>query len=170
MDKVWRFLVEWWLPGFIAVAGFGTLTWGFANPDIGGDALPVAGSIFVAGLVWFLTERSRSRTALYRRKEHRYRAILTSLGPAFFVGQSEGEERQRARQQFLLDMQLAWLYCPDEVISVGNEFLRAMSTDAAAEERAALDTSGRAFLMSLRRDLIHTTLGPSDFFIGSAAR
>lgn len=75
------------------------------------------------------------------------------------------------KKRFIPEMQLAWLYRPNEVIRSANGFLTAISTSATPEQRGHIDATGRAFLVSLRSDLLgKTELGPSDFFIGSAAR
>lgn len=137
------------------------------SEQILGNALTVVGSIVVVVGGWYLNERSKREAARYRRKERRYQGLLAAFSRAFYVGAPAGEARSQARQRFLDELNLAWIYCPDHVIRAANVFLDTVriGTDAAEGQR---ETASRAFILALRRDLLGSTeLRAEEFFVGT---
>jgi len=52
---------------------------------------------------------------------------------------------------FITQLNLCWLYCPDSVINRANDFLRAMQGGCSAEEE---EKAVGEFLLEIRKDLI----------------
>ncbi len=101
---------------------------------------------------WILNERRKSSESLYLRKEASYRELLLSL-TGFY---ENAENREAKRAAFLDQLNLAWLYCPDDVIKNVYAFLNTVHTDrkenpAAEEEK--LNEIGE-LVSSIRKDLL----------------
>lgn len=116
---------------------------------------------------WILNDRAKRREAQYLRKEASYRELLLSL-KGFYENAKNGET---AREAFLDQLNIAWLYCPDEIIKKGYAFLDTVHTDrtgnlAAEKEKqnalADLVSSIRANLLS-EALVQNTTLTKEDF-------
>lgn len=105
----------------------------------------------VAITVWSLNEWAKLRWEKHKRKQDRYQGFLESVS-GFYVSSQDAEQKEK----FIQELRLAWLYCPDEVIKVGNAFLDAVTTGAGAsdedKEQALAD-----FELALRRDLYGKT-------------
>ena len=134
------------------------------------DIVPVVAVLLtlVGGFVtWGLTERSRRIQEEYRRKEERYTELVSRLR-AFTVAGSSTEKRN----EFLDQLNLAWLYCSDEVIHSAYAFLDTVHVEAPevgeAHERRKREALGR-LMLAIRRDLIArrptrtTALTPGEF-------
>lgn len=131
---------------------------------IASSALSAVGSVLVVVGGWMLNERSRRQEMAYRRRERRYRRLLSSL-PAFFVSPAGGRPPLREQTAFLRELRLAWLYCPDAVIRAGNRLQEAMLSGRPDPTEA-----GRAFVAALRRDLLPgTRLAHEEFMFVSPA-
>ena len=70
--------------------------------------LPVAGAI----IVWCMNEWSKRKWERHKRKEDRCVGLLKTVR-----GFREDSEDIELRKQFLQELQLAWLYCPDSIIN-----------------------------------------------------
>ena len=67
-----------------------------------------------------------------------------------------GSESEELKEQFINDLRLAWLYCPDKIVRAGNDFLATVSSGAESTE----DQKHRRlaeFELELRRDLLGRT-------------
>ncbi len=60
----------------------------------------------------WLNERSKRVQSAYLRKEEKYIQLIKSL-----EGFYESSRNRDLINQFLLELKLCWLYCPDDVIS-----------------------------------------------------
>ncbi len=102
---------------------------------------------------WLVIEWRRRSWEQYQRKEDRYRELLqTSRG--FYVSTQDTE----LKSAFLDQVNLCWLYCPDEVISRAYSFLETVhvgnqSTDA--QQEAAFGE----LVAAIRRDLFRRGMG-----------
>ena len=123
----------------------------------------IAAPIAFAIAAWILNERAKRTWEEYKRKEERYIELLRT-----FKGFYAASEDTLLKEEFLLQLNMCWLYAPDEIIEHGYKFLDkikvgAMSTDME-KERAA----GELFA-AIRRDLISrrlvksTRLGGKDY-------
>jgi len=123
-------------------------------------ALPLLGAV----IAWFANEWRKRISDQYQRKEANYKELLRSLR-GFYVGASDADELKR---EFLNQLNIAWLYCPDDVIKKGYIFLdtvHAQNVSPDAEKEVALGT----FVAAIRCDLLSrklvrkAKLSPADF-------
>lgn len=129
--------------------------------------IPVIGVIFtVTGgfVTWYLNERSKRIYEEYKRKEDRYSELIRSL-----KGFSVPPDTKLTRE-FLDQVYLCWMYCPDEVIGKANKFLLMTHEDTgnkySNEER---EKAVGELILCIRKDLIDrkplrkTKLKPEDY-------
>ena len=112
-------------------------------------ALPLGGAVFA----WFMNEWRKRISDQYQRKESNYKELLRSLR-GFYQGVANSE---KLKGDFLDQLNIAWLYSPDEVIRKGYAFLKTTdganrSTDAQ-REKAFGD-----FVAAIRADLLSRKL------------
>lgn len=69
--------------------------------------LPLAG----AAIAWLYDQGQRRTLDQYQRKETQYRELLLSVR-GFYTGTQD----TKLKQAFLDQVNLCWLYCPDDVI------------------------------------------------------
>jgi hypothetical protein len=126
--------------------------------------VPLAGAI----LVWFFNERRKRAWEEYEKKEKNYQDLIKSL-KGFYTTWPEAE-RKNLKNQFIDQLNLCWLYSPDEVIQAGYRFLASVHSDQKrtdADKEAALG----AFILEIRKDLLkrrivrRTGLKPTDFHL-----
>ena len=109
--------------------------------------VPLVGAI----VVWCLNELAKRRWERYKRKEERYVSLLKSLR-GFYVSSEDAKQKER----FLEELRLAWLYCPDKVITAGNAFLATVATGAKCSDQEKESTLA-GFVIALREDLNSST-------------
>ena len=105
--------------------------------------VPLVGAI----IVWYLNERAKRHWEMYKRKEERYLTLLGSIC-GFYVGSKDAEQKA----DFIAELRFAWLYCPDEVIRKGNEFLATVSSGAKCSDQEK-EGALAEFVIALRHDL-----------------
>lgn len=123
-------------------------------------ALPLFGAV----VAWFVNEWRKRLWEQYQRKEASYKELLRCLR-GFYVGINDAE---KLKGEFLDQLNICWLYCPDEVIRKGYAFLDTVHSqqvsDSSTKEQAMGD-----FVSSIRNDLLSrklvrkTKLTSSDF-------
>jgi len=120
--------------------------------------------LFVGIFFWFLNEWRKRFWEQYRRKEEKYIKLIRCLR-GFYKGQDDlavpgtAEKYQFAgelKKEFLDQLNLCWLYCPDDVISKSYEFLEtvkpASSLDGQGKQKSE-EAMGN-FVASIRKDLL----------------
>jgi hypothetical protein len=124
----------------------------------------VAAIAVIPGLVtWRLNERSKRIYEEYKRKEERYSGLIRSLR-GFYTDSFSKE----VRNEFLNQLNLCWMYCPDEVIHKAYDFLLTVHTDQEHSDRQKEEAVGE-LMLAIRKDIINrktlgkTTLRPDDF-------
>lgn len=127
-------------------------------------------SLYGSFRIWRLNSISNRRQELYKRKEERYAKLLESL-KGFYVN----TQNKELKEEFLKQINLCWLYCPDIVILKIYSFIQMAHTkqervyDDVEKEIAVGD-----FILEIRKDLIKnkkissTKLSPKDFKLLSA--
>jgi hypothetical protein len=126
---------------FLGSLNLGSLDWQFILPALG------------AVLAWFINESRKRVTDQYQRKEESYKELLRSLD-GFYVN---AENAERKIEEFLNQLTIAWLYCPDEIIQKGYTFLDTVHTDEVAADKNKEDALGD-FVSSIRTDLLSRKL------------
>lgn len=128
--------------------------------------IPVIGVVLtlIGGFVtWYLNERSKRTYEEYKRKEERYSELIRSLR-GFYVDSFSKE----LRDEFLNQLNLCWMYCPDEVIHKAYKFLLMVHTGKKYQDDEKEKAVGE-FILAIREDLINrkplrkTELKPEDF-------
>src|SRR6267142_5042045 len=102
--------------------------------------LPLLG----AAIAWVVNEWRKRAWEDYQRKEANYRELLVAMR-GFYASAKSPE----LKAKFLEQINLCWLYGPDEVIRKANDFLAKVEQGAEDRELAA----GK-FVFSVRRDLV----------------
>ena len=107
--------------------------------------LPLIGGF----VTWYLNERSKRIYEEYKRKEDRYSELIRRLR-GFYVDSSSTE----LRNEFLNQINLCWMYCPDEVIQKAYKFLLTVHTDKRSSDDEKEGAFGE-FMLAIREDLIN---------------
>jgi len=107
--------------------------------------LPLIGGF----VTWYLNERSKRIYEEYKRKEDRYSELIRRLR-GFYVDSSSTE----LRNEFLNQINLCWMYCPDEVIQKAYKFLLTVHTDKRSSDDEKEGALGE-FMLAIREDLIN---------------
>ena len=115
------------------------------------DGLALIIPVAAAGVAWLLNEHSKRRWEQYKRKEDRYVTLVQSL-TGFYEG-TEGTTAKQAKEEFLTQLNLCWLYCPDKVIHKAYHFLSHVETGARKSDEEKQNALG-AFVLELRTDLL----------------
>ena len=128
--------------------------------------IPVIGGVLtlIGGFVtWYLNERSKRGYEEYKRKEEKYSELIRSLR-GFYVNSSSKE----LKTEFLNQLNLCWMYCPDEVIYKAYNFLFMVHTNQKHSDEEKEKAVG-AFMLAIRKDMISrgslrkTNFKPADF-------
>ena len=123
-------------------------------------ALPLLGAV----VAWFTNEWRKRVADQYQRKEANYKELVRSLR-GFYVGAQKADE---LKLEFLNQLNMSWLYCPDEVIERGYEFLETVHAKQAKSD-ADKELAFGAFVAAIRNDLLsrplvqRTKLSSKDF-------
>jgi len=121
--------------------------------------LPLAGGV----VAWFVNEWQRRSLEEYHRKEERYQELLRTLRGFYVTTQDH-----TLKEAFLHQVNLCWLYCPDEVIQNAYKFLSTVHTGASQSDEVKEKAAGE-LIATIRRDLLSraivrkTKLSGSDF-------
>lgn len=132
----------------------------FLSPDFWKFALPLFGAV----IAWFTNEWRNRVAEQCRRKEANYKELLRSLR-GFYVG---AKDPQALKAEFLDQLNVSWLYCPDEVINKAYAFLDTVHTSQQETEEEKEKAMGE-FVAAIRKDLLSrklvrkTSLSASDF-------
>ena len=108
-------------------------------------ALPLFGAV----VAWFTNEWRKRVADQYQRKEANYKELLRSLR-GFYVGAANGDE---LKLEFLNQLNISWLYCPDDVIRKGYTFLETVHARTARSEEEKQLAFGD-FVAAIRNDLM----------------
>ena len=121
----------------------------FQSVDFWKFALPLLGAV----VAWFLNEWRKRLWEQYQRKEASYKELVRCLR-GFYVGVQNAE---RLKADFLDQLNQCWLYCPDEVVRRGYDFLDTVHTKAAQADEVKEKAMGE-FVAAIRRDLLSRQL------------
>ncbi|MFL5814667.1 MAG: hypothetical protein ACJ763_13920 [Bdellovibrionia bacterium] len=120
-------------------------------------------TVLVSLAIWTLTQRANRMAQERMRREERYQALLDSLR-GFYVSSYD----QSLRSEFLRQLNLAWMYCPDAVIKVAYEFLETVRDQKKVKDEEKELALGR-LVLAIRKDMASgkilkkTNLSPEDF-------
>ena len=124
----------------------------------------VAVIAFASALVtWCLNEKSKRSYEEYKRREDKYSGLIRSLR-GFYVS----SENTELKTEFLNQLNLCWMYCPDEVIRKAYNFLNMVHTGQKHSDHEKQRAVGE-LMLAIRKDLINrkplreTSFRPEDF-------
>lgn len=125
--------------------------------------LPIAGTLFGYWLNNVLNRRAEIKLRQYELMIPRYEKILSSLSG--FYDTTNPSARQQKLGQFLKEYEAAFLFAPDEVVDLLNDFLKVMSIQNF-DQQAGKETL-RKLILAMRRSLGYrkTKLKLEDFQI-----
>ena len=119
---------------------------------------------FIGGFcLWWFNERSKRIYEEYKRKEEKYSEMVRSLR-GFYVGLFN----EALRNEFLNQLNLCWMYCPDQVVRKAYDFLLTVHTDRHCSDDEKEKAVGE-LILAIRKDLISriplrkTELKPGEF-------
>jgi hypothetical protein len=120
------------------------------------EALIAGGfALGVAVLGWLLGESGRRRESEYKSRAQRYERLLVLLR-----GFHETTFSPAQIQEFTDEMNLCWLYCPDEVIAAAYRFVASVETGAGTTSGQRQMAAGE-FIAAMRRDIFRRALLPA---------
>jgi len=123
-----------------------------------------AAPLFGAVVAWFFNEWRRRVWEQYQKEEANYRELLLCL-KGFYTGANSTNE---LKGEFLNQLNLCWLYCPDEVILKGYGFLNTVRVGSSSTDEEREKAVGD-LVASIRDDLLsrklvkRTNLSGKDF-------
>jgi Pyruvate/2-oxoacid:ferredoxin oxidoreductase delta subunit len=109
--------------------------------------LELAIPLLAAVVAWFVNESRKRAWDEYERKETNYKALL-SASRGFYAAQDT-----KKKADFLEQVDLCWLYCPDEVIRRAYGFLETTKTGAQSTEAQRAQAFGQ-LVQAIRKDLL----------------
>ena len=110
--------------------------------------LPLIGAV----VAWFWNEERKRADEEYVRKEKNYNVLVECLN-SFYAGASSEAGSIQLRERFLVELNRAWLYCPDEVIRKAYRFLETVHTQKISSDEEKELALGE-FVLAIRNDLI----------------
>jgi len=120
----------------------------------------------IAGFItWGLNEKSKRIQESYKRKEERYAELIKSI-KGFYVN----SDSPSLKGNFLQQVDLCWMYCPDDVVIKLYAFLETVKTNSSTDVQK--ETALGEAMVSIRNDLlkdskIKSNLTPDQFKIYS---
>jgi Pyruvate/2-oxoacid:ferredoxin oxidoreductase delta subunit len=130
---------------------------------LGWEIISLIGAFVISLITWSLNERSKRIYEEYKRKEEKYSKLIRALR-GFYTSSFNKE----LRDEFLNQLNLCWMYCPDDAIIKAYNFLSTVDTNSKSANGEREKVLGE-FMLSIRKDLIKrkplkkTSLKPEDF-------
>lgn len=106
--------------------------------------------IVVAIIVWVLNEISKRKWEDYKRKEESYRNLLSSI-----KGFYSASHDVNLKQAFIDQLQICWLYAPDEVILKADQFLELVRVgDETTDSKKEREKTLGELVLTIRKDIL----------------
>ena len=112
------------------------------------DFWKIAFPALAAIVAWFFNERSKLAWEQFKRKEEHYKELLRCL-KGFYASTQDKE----LKGQFLHQVNLLWLYAPDQVIQAAYDFLEKVKTGVSFPDNEKELACG-ALVEAVRKDLL----------------
>lgn len=133
----------------------------FSSVEFWKLSVPLLGAV----LAWFANEWRKRIADQYRRKEESYKQLLRSL-KGFYASATNADE---FKAEFLDQLNLMWLYCPDHIIKKGYAFLDTIHTEKVCSDSEKEKALGD-FVAAIRGDLLSRRLVRSTDLTGEDFR
>jgi hypothetical protein len=111
--------------------------------------LTILGSV----LIWYLNEKSKRELNIQKQKEERYKKMVICI-KAFTTGSPD----VTLRQEFIDQLNLSWVYCPDEVVKKGTYILETMIPNEVGLSKYTNEEKVKAigdFFVEIRKDVLN---------------
>jgi hypothetical protein len=124
-------------------------------------------SALIAAYTWHQNEKNKRAFEEYKRKEKMYSGLISSLR-GFYAQPETGSVDFDEVEEFIKQLSLCWMYCPDDVIKNAYNFIDSVYAGKRNADKTKEEAYGRVML-SIRKDLISrkllekTDFSPSDF-------
>ena len=105
-------------------------------------------SAVVTIFIWAFEQREKRIYEQYKRKEERYSNLIVAL-KGFYLS----SRNQDLVYEFLNQVNLCWLYCPDEIIIKAYNFLSKVQTSEKYADEIKEQAVGE-LIIAIRKDLI----------------
>ncbi|MCY4415847.1 MAG: hypothetical protein OXE87_06010 [Chloroflexi bacterium] len=113
--------------------------------------LSVIAAVLIAVVGWIVNDHANRKTQERIWKEERYNSLLSST-EGFYQG-ADAHQATALKNEFIRQLQLCWLYCPDKVINKGYAFLATVETGAQSTQEEKQRALGE-FALEIRNDLL----------------
>lgn len=112
------------------------------------DFWKIAFPALAAILAWYMNERAKLVWEQFKRKEESYTELIRCLRGFYSATQDRA-----LKDEFIHQVNLCWLYAPDDVIRKAYQFLESVHTGSTKTPEQQED-SLRAFVHAIRNDLL----------------
>ena len=120
-----------------------------SSADFWKFVVPLGGAV----VAWFTNEWRKRVADQYHRKEANYQELLRSLRGFY----AEHTDARVLKLEFLNQLNIAWLYCPDHIIRKGYAFLETVSSSQAHTAGQQEKAMGE-FVAVIRQDILSRKL------------
>lgn len=98
-------------------------------------------------IIWYLNEGKRRSIQEYKQKETRYLELIE------LIEKLEPNEKpsDHLRDDFLHQINLCWLYCPDNIVRKIAELISSLNNDSISQE--SKENSMSELMIALRKDI-----------------
>ncbi len=109
-----------------------------------------------AVIAWFLNEWRKRIWEQYKRKEDQYKILIKCL-QGFYIEHLTPKVSQQLKAEFLQQLNICWLYCPDEVIKKAYTFLETVNAKQIQPDEIK-EKAMNEFVLAVRNDLLSRKL------------
>jgi len=118
------------------------------------NSIQIVLPLISAIIVWFFNEKRKRAWEEYQRKEENYKELIKSL-KGFYLSWNDGEKKE-LKNKFIDQLNLCWLYCPDEVIQKGYNFINTLLENKATDQER--ENALGELVITIRKDLMKRTI------------
>lgn len=114
--------------------------------------VPLLGAV----IAWLVNEWRKRIWEQYQRKEDQYKILIKCL-QGFYVGNINPEISHQLKAEFLQQLNVCWLYCPDDVIKKSYAFLDTVHSSQIQSDEVK-EKAMNEFVLAVRKDLLSRRL------------
>src|SRR5690625_7385319 len=129
----------------------------FLSPDFWKFVIP----LMVTVIAWLVNEWRKRVADQYQRKEESYKKLIHSLRGFYEEPDNDqGSNNNSLVSDFLEEINITWLYCPDDVILKGYAFLETVQTKHSHEDKDKEKDMGE-IILAIRQNQLSSKLHTS---------
>lgn len=136
----------------------------FLNKNLSTEILKITIPVIIVITGWYFTEQSKIRWEQYQSKKESYQELIKNIS-----GFSRYQLNANKRQKFIDQINICWLYAPDEVIKKGYDFIRTVGDGSEKITNSEREQALSEFILTIRQDMLsrkivkYTELDSDDF-------